>query len=330
MNTMMMTRMTMGIPTEIKIGDIRTGVLFMAPMSNVTNLPFRLMCKRYGASMLYSEMINADAYLMESEKTGRRAFFLDEERPIGVQMFGSDEDHLCRAAKKIEHDLRPDIIDINIGCPAYAVMKTGAGARLLNDVKRVESLVKKMVHAIKAPLTCKIRILDEKETLVMAKAIEKAGAKALTVHGRTPRQRYSGRADWDMIRKVKENLRIPVILNGDVVDEDSAADAFDKTGCDAIMVGRAAVGNPFLFKRLSHFLAISERLRKQTLKECAADFLEYLDLCEKHGYTSVSAVKMQAQNFVKGFSGVKKHRVAIVACKDIGGIRRYFLSLNKN
>ena len=317
------------IPTEIRIGNITAGVLFLAPMSNVTNLPFRIMCKHYGADVVYSEMINADAYLMESPKTGKRAFFLESERPIGVQMFGSDEHILAKAAKKIEHDLKPDLIDINIGCPAYTVMKTGAGAKLLCEPEKIGSLVEKMASAIKIPLTCKIRIMGEDATIDVAKIIQRSGAKALTVHGRTPKQRYSGKANWEIIKNVKKSLKIPVILNGDVIDEDSAKQAFVKTGCDAIMIGRGAIGNPFLFKRISHFLKTSEHLDKQTLKEYASSFLEYLTLCEKYGYTNMSAIKMQAQNFIKGFSGVKSRRIKIVSCKTVAEIKEYFRSMQK-
>ncbi len=303
----------------MQIGSLEIkGRLFLAPMSNVTTLPFRLLCKRYGASVVYSEMINADAYLMASPKTKKRLMFLEEERPIGIQMFGSRIDVVVKAAKKIESELKPDLIDINIGCPSYEVMKTGAGAALLNDLPRISGLIGKLSSSISIPLTCKMRIKNnEEETLEIAKAIEKAGAGALTVHGRTAKQKYSGKSNWDIIKKIKEELIIPVILNGDVTDERSAENAFSYTKCDAIMIGRAAVGNPYLFKRIIHYLKTGKRLERQTFKEKTNDFLKYLDLCEKHGYTNIAAIKMQAQRSLKGFKNNKKTREKIANSKSI-------------
>jgi tRNA-dihydrouridine synthase B len=306
----------------MKIGDLEIKEkLFLAPMSNVTNLPFRLLCKRYGAAMVYSEMINADAFLRQSPKTGKRIYFVEEERPIGVQLFGSDEKILIMAAKKIEKELRSDLIDINIGCPAYDVMKTGGGASLLKDEKKLQMLISSLSNAISIPLTCKIRITkDDEKILKIAKIIEKSGAKALTVHGRTARQKYSGKANWDIIKKIKANAKIPIILNGDVIDELSAEKAFSYTKCDAVMIGRAAIGNPYLFKRINYCLKTKKMLEKQTLKQKTEDFYEYVRLCRKHNYTSISSIKTQAHNFMKGFEGAKTIRQKISRSKTISEI----------
>ncbi|MFH2019860.1 MAG: tRNA-dihydrouridine synthase family protein, partial [archaeon] len=293
------------------------GRLFLAPMSNVTNLPFRLLCKKFGASVVYSEMINADAYLMDSAKTKKRIFFLEEERPIGVQMFGSNEEVLVYAAKKIEKELCPDIMDINIGCPAYDVMKTGAGASLLCSPEKLGNLVKKLSASLNIPLTCKIRILkDDDKTIEIASIIERSGASAISIHGRTARQRYSGKANWEIIGKIKSKLTIPVILNGDVTDELSAKNAFT-IGCDAIMVGRAAIGNPLLFSRIITYQASGKILPLTSMEENLLIFKEYIQLCKKYDYINITSIKMQAQNFTKGFKGSKSIREKIAGCKSL-------------
>jgi nifR3 family TIM-barrel protein len=311
------------------IGQIKiNGTLFLAPMSNVTSLPFRILCKMYGASVVYSEMINADAFLQDSGKTLKRTYFLEEERPIGIQLSGSNEDVLKRAIIKAEKELKPDLVDINIGCPAYTVMKNGCGASLLEDIPKLTKIVSTLASSVKIPLTCKIRITkSDEKTIEIAKAIEKAGAKALSVHGRTARQKYSGKANWEIIKRIKESVKIPVILNGDIVDETSAEKALKETGCDALMIGRASIGNPYLFKRIKHYLETKEMLPKQTLNDRVKDFKEFVKICEKYDYLNIAAIKMQAQSFVKGFIGTSKVRDEISRAKTILEI---LLVLRKN
>jgi nifR3 family TIM-barrel protein len=313
----------------MNIGDLEIkGNIFLAPMCNVTSLPFRLLCKKYGAAMMYSEMIHADAYIRDNEKSAKRAYFLEEERPIGIQLTGSDIDILERAIKKIEKELHPDLVDINIGCPAYNVIKSGAGSALLKDSAKLSALVKRLSSAIKIPLTCKIRILPyEEDTIKIAKIIEKSGAKAITVHGRTVKQKYSGKADWEIIRKVKETISIPVILNGDIRDEESAERAFENTGCDAVMIGRAVIGNPFLFRRINHYLQTGEKLPEMAIKERAEEFSEFIGLCRKYGYTNIAYIKMEATNFAKKFTGAAKIREGISKCSNAEDIERILRSL---
>jgi tRNA-dihydrouridine synthase B len=302
----------------MRLGNLEIkGKLFLAPMCNVTALPFRVLCKKYGAAVVYSEMIHADAYLMESEKTRKRAVFLDEERPVGLQLTGSSPELVIKAAVKAEKEYKPDLIDINIGCPAYNVIKSGGGSALLKEPEKLKKLITGLSKSISAPLTCKIRILqDDDSTIKIARIIEKAGAKAITVHGRTAKQRYSGKANWEAIKKVKKSIGIPVILNGDVRDEMSAEKAL-KTGCDAIMIGRAAIGNPFLFKRIKSFLETGEMLPSQDIKEKMKDFSEFVSLCRKYDYLNIIYIKMQAENFAKGFVGAAGIRKKISDCKSI-------------
>ncbi len=178
-------------------------------------------------------------------------------------------------------------------------------------------MVEKIANAIKIPLTCKIRILNnEKETLEIAKLIEKAGAKAITIHGRTAKQKYSGKAEWNIIKKVKEKAKIPIILNGDVKDEISAEKAFSFTKCDAVMIGRAAIGNPFIFKRISYYLGTGKNLERQTYKERINDFEEFLGLCKNYSYINLTYIKMQACNFAKEFIGASRVRDKISKAKS--------------
>jgi len=313
------------------IGNIKiTGKILLAPMCDVTNLPFRLFCKEQGAALVYTEMINCDAYLMENSKTKKRSKFIEKEKPLGIQIFGSSIENLKKAAVKIEKELKPDLIDINIGCPAYNVMKTGSGASLLNNSEKIKELIFNVSESLKIPLTCKIRILsDEKKTISIAKIIQKSGAKALTIHGRTAKQGYSGNANWEIVRQIKKVLNIPVILNGDIIDEYSASKAFE-TGCDALMIGRAAIGNPFIFKQINYFLDTGNNLEKMTFEQRLNDFSYYLKLCKKYGFVNIKAIKMQAQFFTKGFRGARIIRSEISKCKTMDEISKTLEKFSKN
>lgn len=300
------------------------GKVILAPMCEVTKLPFRLVCKKYGAAIVYTEMIHADAYLMGAKKTFKRARILEEERPVGIQIVGSSLEKLKEAAKKIESDLKPDLIDINIGCPAYNVIKTGSGSALLKDIPRLGNIVKEISGSLVIPLTCKIRLLeDEKDTIDAAKTIEKNGAKALTIHGRTAKQGYSGKADWEMISLVKKALNIPVILNGDIVDEDSAKSALENSGCDAVMVGRAAIKSPFIIRQIDYFLKTGKKL-DYSFSDRIKDFYEIVSLYEKYDCMDLTALKMLAQNITKGVEGGNELRKKISESKNLTEIKKIF------
>jgi tRNA-dihydrouridine synthase B len=311
----------------MKIGSVKIkGNVFLAPMCDVTSLPFRLICKKYGASMMYTEMIFADAYLFENKKTIKRAKILDIERPVGVQLVGSSIEKLTKAAKKVELEIKPDLIDINFGCPAYNVIKTGSGSAILNDLKLLETLVLKLSNSIKIPLTCKMRILKEdKLTLKAAKIIQDSGAKALTIHGRTARQGYSGKANWKIIKKIKQELKIPVILNGDILDEDSAQLAMS-LGVDAIMIGRAAIGNPFIFKKINHYFKTGNKLSEPELSQKINVLLEIIKLCEEHDYIDITNIKILTNNAVKGYSSSKEIKREINKSKSINKIQNILLT----
>lgn len=306
----------------MKIADVRIpGNILLAPMSNVTNLPFRLMCRNYGAALTYSEMISADAVIYENEKSISRGKTCDEERPLGIQIFGNSPETMTKAALRIEEIYQPEIIDINFGCPARLLTKEGCGSALLRTPELIYDIVKGLSDNLSTPVTAKIRIVEDVEnTLEIARLIEEAGASALTVHGRTRQQQYSGKADHSYVKKIKQELSIPVITNGDIVDELSAQRILEYTKCDGIMVGRAAMGNPFLFKRISHFLETGKILEYRPCEQRIADLREYFDLLEEHELMHTVHVKAQAQWFTRGMRNGRHIRRSIAAAENVGNI----------
>ena len=235
----------------LKIGDVSLkNNLILAPMAGVTDLPFRLLCKEQGAGLLCMEMVSAKAIYFNNKNTEELLTIDDREPPVSLQLFGSDPDIISEMAKKIEN--RPfSILDINMGCPVPKVAGNGEGSALMKNPKLVEEIVSKTAKAIKKPVTVKIRkgFDDEHINAVeIARIAESAGAAAVAVHGRTREQYYSGKADWDIIRQVKEAVKIPVIGNGDVTSPEAARQLMETTGCDGIMIGRGAQGNPWIFR----------------------------------------------------------------------------------
>lgn len=236
----------------LKIGDLTLEApLLLAPMANVTDSPYRLMCRRNGAALVYTELISAEGLLHKSKKTWFLAGFQPEERPIGVQLFSHDPEALAQAAVLIEERLHPEIIDLNFGCPVPKVVKRGAGAGFMKDPQRIAEAVGKVVAAVKTPVTAKFRsgpVASQLTVLEAAQLAEAQGAAAVTVHARTTEQAFRGRADWEIIARVKQAVKIPVIGNGDVTDAASMLALLEQTGCDGAMVGRGAMGNPWVFR----------------------------------------------------------------------------------
>jgi nifR3 family TIM-barrel protein len=303
----------------MKIADIKIpGNILLAPMSNVTNLPFRLMCKKYGASLTYSEMISADAVIYENEKSINRGMSCEEERPLGIQIFGNSAENMIEAALKIEETYQPEIIDINFGCPARLLTKDGCGSALLKSPDLIHEIVTGLVDNLSTAVTAKIRILEDMEkTLEIAHLIEDAGADALTVHGRTRQQQYSGKADHSYVKRIKQELSIPVIANGDIIDETSARQVLDYTECDGIMIGRAAMGNPFLFRRISHYLETGEMLEYNECRQRIVDLREYFGLLEEYDLMHTVNIKAQAQWFTRGMRNGRHIRRNIASSETI-------------
>ena len=242
---------------KLTIGNVTLeNNLILAPMAGVTDLPFRLLCKEQGAGLLCTEMVSAKAIYFKNKNTKRLMQILPRERPVSLQLFGSEPELMGFIARQIEE--QPfDILDINMGCPVPKVVNNGEGSALMKNPKLVGEIVKKVASSIQKPLTVKIRkgfTEDCVNAVEIAKIIEDAGAAAVAVHGRTREQYYSGRADWDIIRRVKEAVSIPVIGNGDVDSPESAKRLLEETGCDGIMIGRAARGNPWIFSRIRSYL----------------------------------------------------------------------------
>ncbi len=264
----------------LKIGQIRlSSPVVMGPMAGVTNCAFRLMAKRFGAGLCVSEMISDKAICYGNQKTLAMLAVLEEERPVALQLFGSDAVTMAQAARYIEAHTKADIIDINMGCPVTKVVKTGAGSRLMLEPDKVYEITKAVVSAVRLPVTVKIRAGFDHEhmnAVEIAGIVEKAGASAITVHGRTKTQMYEGKADWNIIAAVKKAVSIPVIGNGDITSPEDAGRMIDETGADGVMVARAALGNPWLLKRIAVYLESGELLDEPGYEERIA-------LCKEHG-----------------------------------------------
>ena len=244
----------------MKIGDIEFGPqpLFLAPMEDVTDIGFRLLCKRYGASMVYTEFISAEALVRSIEATIRNLTIRDEERPVGIQIYGRDVDSMVEAAKMVE-EARPDVIDLNFGCPVKKVAGKGAGAGMLRNIPLMLDITREVVKAVHTPVTVKTRLGWDTGNLIiteLAEQLQDCGISALTIHGRTRSQMYTGEADWTLIGEVKRNPRIhiPIIGNGDITSPEEAREAFERYGVDAVMVGRATFGRPWIFKEMRDYL----------------------------------------------------------------------------
>ena len=264
----------------MKIGNVATdNNIFLAPMAGITDLPFRLICKEKGAGLVYTEMVSAKALLYGDEKTKLLLKTCKEERPLAVQIFGSDIESIAYASKYVSEFA--DIVDINMGCPAPKVVKNGDGSRLLLDLELVKQIVEPAVKNSKVPVTVKIRKGWDEEHIVAleaAKIIEQAGASAITVHGRTRSQYYSGEADWKIIKKVKETVKIPVIGNGDLKCAEDVEKAFKFSNVDGVMIGRATLGNPWIFSQTLEYLKTGKKISKPSNEERLNIILKHIEL----------------------------------------------------
>lgn len=306
----------------VKIGDIELGEfpLLLAPMEDVSDPPFRAVCKVNGADLMYSEFISSEGLIRDAIKSRKKLDIFDYERPVGIQIFGGDEEPMAMAAQIVEV-AKPDLLDINFGCPVKKVTCKGAGAGILKDIPKMVRLTEAVVKATRLPVTVKTRLGWDDNTRnieEVAERLQDVGIKALTIHGRTRTQMYKGNADWTLIAKVKNNprIKIPIFGNGDICTPEQAKAAREKFGVDGVMIGRAAIGYPWIFNEIKHFLQTGEHLPPPTVEE-------RVNVCKQHLRHSISwkgeivgilEMRRHYANYLKGLPHIKEFRAQLVTC----------------
>ena len=310
---------------SLKIGDVNIkNNIFLAPMAGVTDMAFRSICKEFGVGMMYTEMASSKAIHYGSEKTEEIYEILDEEHPIGIQIFGHEPEIMAETASKLSEVA--DIIDINMGCPAPKIVKNDEGSALMKDLKLAEDIIKSVVKASKVPVTVKFRKgWDDKSinAVELAKIAENSGASLITIHGRTREQMYSGVVDFEIIKNVKDAVKIPVIGNGDIFDAISAKRMFDETGCDGIMVARGAQGNPWIFKEIISYLADDVVLERIDINEKIGLILRHLDLAVRYKgeYVAIREMRKHISWYLKGVPGAAKIKEMINQEKELEKVK---------
>lgn len=301
----------------MKIGNIQFSdhPLFLAPMEDVTDIGFRMLCKRYGASMVYTEFVSAEALVRSVKSTVSKLIISDEERPVGIQIYGRDVESMVEAAKIVEDQAHPDVIDINFGCPVKKVAGKGAGAGMLQNVPLLLDITRNVVKAVNTPVTVKTRLGWSNDNLIitdLAEQLQDCGIQALTIHGRTRAQMYTGSADWTLIGEVKRNPRItiPIIGNGDITSPEETKRAFEQYGVDAVMIGRATFGRPWIFKEITDYLEGRE-------PDPAMTFNWMLDVLEEQLRINVERI-----DEYRGILHTRRHLAASPIFKGIPNFRQ--------
>ena len=312
----------------VKIGDLSVGTfpLLLAPMEDVSDPPFRALCKENGADVVYTEFISSEGLIRDAAKSVQKLDIYEKERPVGIQIFGANLDSMLRSVEIVEAS-KPDIIDINFGCPVKKVVSKGAGAGILKDIPLMVKLTEEMAKRTHLPLTIKTRLgwdHDSIKIVEVAERLQDAGAKAISIHGRTRAQMYKGDADWAPIAAVKNNPRmhIPIFGNGDVHSPERAIEMRDRYGLDGAMIGRASIGNPWFFNQVKHYIKTGEYLSLPTLKERVAVARRHLEMAIdwKGEILGVLETRRHYTNYFKGIPNFKPYRTAMVTSDDANDV----------
>jgi tRNA-dihydrouridine synthase B len=319
----------------LKIGDkiqIKDAVV-LAPMEDVTEKPFRMICKEFGADVVYSEFISSEALYRRVEKSLRKIDFDESERPIGIQIFGANDEPMVESARIVE-SFNPDIIDINYGCWVKNVVKNNAGAAMLKQPDRMVELTRLVVQSVKLPVTVKTRLGWDRKSIVIcdvARRLEDVGISALTIHCRTREDAHKGEADWSWVAKVKQIVSIPVILNGDVKSAQDVKRAFDETGCDAVMIGRAAIGNPFIFHEAKHFLQTGKIPEPPRVRQRIEVCLRHLKMNIEYKGERLGLVEFRKfySGYLKNLPNASKVRSKVVVSESYNEIEEILMNYCK-
>lgn len=312
----------------VKIADIELGEfpLLLAPMEDVSDPPFRALCKQHGADLMYTEFISSEGLIRDAAKSRQKLDIFEYERPIGIQIFGSEIESM-RLATEITEQAGPDIIDINYGCPVKKVACKGAGAGILQDIPKMVSLTREIVNATSLPVTVKTRLGWDESTMYIvdvAERLQDVGIQAISIHGRTRKQMYKGDADWSLIAAVKNNprMKIPVFGNGDIDTPERALEYRERYGVDGIMIGRASIGYPWVFREIKHFFATGEHLPAPGLSERVDAAIAHLQMSVRWKGEKLGVVEMRRHytNYFKGIPHFKDHRMALVTLDNEAAI----------
>lgn len=317
---------------SVKIRDIELGdfPLLLAPMEDVSDPPFRALCKRYGADLMYTEFISSEGLIRDAAKSVQKLDIYEYERPIGIQIFGSEIESMIRTTEIVEQT-NPDIIDINYGCPVKKVACKGAGAGILQDIPKMVEMTKKIVETTHLPVTVKTRLGWDDSTkyiVEVAERLQDVGIEAISIHGRTRKQMYKGEADWSLIAAVKENprMRIPVFGNGDISSPEKAVEYKNRYGVDGVMIGRASIGYPWIFNEIKHYIKTGEHLPPPNVLERVNVTREHLNFSLKWKGTrlAINEMKRHYSNYFKGIPHFKDYRTKLVTSNDLEEIEYVF------